>query len=95
MDIQSLIKQEGVKIIDVREKYEFETGHLPGAVNMPLSVFNNYIDEVMEVSEPQIFYCRSGNRSGQAVEFLKTKFQKEHIYNGGSLSILESFLVSH
>lgn len=55
-------------LIDVREPAEFAQGHLPGAQNIPLG----------DVSEADIqagsnIYCRSGRRSGQAVEILKEK----------------------
>ena len=34
--------EEKITIIDVREGYEFDYGHVPGAVNLPLSEFENY-----------------------------------------------------
>jgi rhodanese-related sulfurtransferase len=93
MDIQEILKQEKVNIIDVRESYEYNVGHVEGAVNMPLSQFQNFVDVIKKMEGKKVFYCRSGNRSGQAVAFLKTLGVKE-VYNGGSLSLMNSFLVA-
>lgn len=50
-------------IIDVREVAEFESGHVEGAINMPLSTI-----ECLNFNKNTkiAVYCRSGNRSEQA-----------------------------
>lgn len=53
-------------LIDVRESDEYESGHVPGAVNIPLSEFTNRIKEVP--NKLVYFICRSGGRSMQACE---------------------------
>lgn len=53
-------------LIDVRESDEYESGHVPGAVNIPLSEFTNRIKEVPK--KLVYFICRSGGRSMQACE---------------------------
>lgn len=60
-------KQKGAQIIDVREPGEYTSGHLPGAVNIPLGQLPNRTDEV---KEPVVLVCASGNRSGQAAQYL-------------------------
>lgn len=60
-------KQKGAQIIDVREPGEYTRGHLPGAVNIPLGQLPNRTDEV---EEPVLLVCASGNRSGQAAQYL-------------------------
>jgi rhodanese-related sulfurtransferase len=59
-------------LIDVRDISEFDAGHLPNAENIP---FN---DGTLEATIPSLdptvaygVYCRSGSRSGQAVELMK------------------------
>jgi phage shock protein E len=59
-------------LIDVRDVEEFATGHLPNATNIP---FN---DGTLAAQIPSLdpngaygVYCRSGNRSGQAVALMK------------------------
>ena len=46
-----------VTIIDVRSYTEYETGHLPGAVSMPLEELSSRIDELLGANEV-VAYCR-------------------------------------
>lgn len=56
-------------MIDVREVDEFAAGHIPGAINMPLSNFMNLYQQIPQEEEVALI-CRSANRSGRAQEFL-------------------------
>ena len=84
MNLQQIIQQSEPLIIDVREPFEFEMGHVDGAKNIPLGQIPGHIDEFRTVEKPIIFYCRSGMRSGQAVAFLGGLGVRD-IYNGGGL----------
>ena len=53
-------------IIDVREKDEFEMGHLINAINIPLSELRDRVDEVPK-DRPIYLHCRSSQRSYNAV----------------------------
>jgi rhodanese-related sulfurtransferase len=55
-------------LIDVREVQEFQQGHLPGAVNLPLSELQMRFNEVQR-DKPIVLVCRSGGRSAMAAEF--------------------------
>lgn len=61
-------KNENYVLIDVREDYEFNEGHIPGAVNIPLG---NIDSITYSTSRTIIVYCKSGNRSNQAAIKLK------------------------
>ncbi len=87
MDLKQLLQQQNTTIVDVREPYEFEELHLDGAVNIPLSVLPLKVEEFRQMSRPIVLYCRTGNRSGQAVKFL-TASGIEEVYNGGGLEDL-------
>ncbi|MCF8238938.1 MAG: rhodanese-like domain-containing protein [Saprospiraceae bacterium] len=84
MNLQQLIQQSEPIIIDVREPFEFEMGHVDGARNIPLGHIPGHIDEFRSLEKSIIFYCRSGMRSGQAVAFLGG-LGVHDIYNGGGL----------
>jgi sulfur-carrier protein adenylyltransferase/sulfurtransferase len=56
---------EAPPLIDVRERWEFDTGHLPDAVNIPMSELPQRIGEIPRVGGP-VFICRSGGRSLRA-----------------------------
>jgi phage shock protein E len=59
-------------IIDVRTPEEFAAGHLDGALlyNVQDPAFDAKIAD-LDPSIPYVVYCRSGNRSAQAVERMK------------------------
>lgn len=84
MDLQKIINQEKITIIDVREPYEFASGHADRAINIPLSSIHQKVNEIKEIGTPVIVYCRSGMRSANAMGFLKAQGVKE-VFNGGSL----------
>lgn len=66
-------------IIDVREKGEFEAGHLLQAKNIPLSEFRDRLDEI-PTDQPVYIHCRSGQRSYNVVAALNNLGYK-NIYN--------------
>ena len=63
--------QEGFVILDVREQYEYDESHIPGAVLLPLGQVEEKAQEVLPDKEQLILvYCRSGRRSKQAADAL-------------------------
>jgi rhodanese-related sulfurtransferase len=64
-------KQDSTKVvyIDVRETYEFESGHIKGMENVPLSTLKSDYNKIPKDAEV-VLICRSGNRSKQAAEIL-------------------------
>jgi rhodanese-related sulfurtransferase len=76
-------KKSGVILIDVREPHEYKTGHIPTAVNIPLSQLNSRIKEISSKNDV-LLYCRSGMRSKQAAKILsKHGFAKMAHLRGG------------
>lgn len=64
-------RNEAVKIIDVRTPEEFAAGHVEGAVNIDIHS-PDFASQIQQL-DPQgnyAVYCRSGNRSTQAVQFM-------------------------
>ena len=72
-------------IIDVREPGEFSMGCVEGSTNIPLGQVPEKVEEFKEMKKPLVLCCASGNRSGQAVQFLAAN-GVEDIYNGGGWS---------
>lgn len=64
-------KTPNAKLIDVREADEYAAGHIPASINLPLSKIESAQGEITDLDTPLFVYCRSGNRSGQAVAWLK------------------------
>ena len=62
-------RKDDLNIIDVREAGEFSSGHIPGAINVPLSEFAQHLDKIDKDKE-QYVVCLSGARSSVACDFL-------------------------
>ena len=61
--------ESGSLVVDVREPDEYVSGHIPGAILVPLSTVLENSSEF--VSEDTVYVvCRSGGRSMQACELL-------------------------
>lgn len=71
--------EQGITIVDVRTPEEYNAGHIPNALLIPLQELEARIDE-FSADEQYLIVCRSGNRSAQASEIL-TKNGMKHIYN--------------
>ncbi|MCC6584903.1 MAG: rhodanese-like domain-containing protein [Chitinophagales bacterium] len=69
-------------IIDVRSYAEYMGGHVAGSINIPLQDLPQHLDEIKSMPQPIILCCASGNRSGQAMMFLRN--QGINCENGGS-----------
>lgn len=65
-------EQQGHMLIDVREAHEFKGGHIPGAVNIPLSQIHARVNEIPK-DGPVFLYCQSGMRSKGAGKLLAKK----------------------
>ena len=64
-------ESEGYILLDVRTKEEYESGYIPGAINILLSDINgNVVSSLPDKSRMILVYCRSGNRSRQASDKL-------------------------
>ena len=79
-----MLVEEGGQLIDVRTPGEFATGHIKGAVNIPLNTLSDRLGE-LDKSTGVVLYCRSGQRSGNAARVLEAAgFQNVH--NLGAMS---------
>lgn len=58
-------------LLDVRSPDEFATGHLRGALNVPVQELNERLAELGARDRPVAIYCRSGRRSAVATQLLR------------------------
>ena len=61
--------KKGMMLLDVRTNKEYEGGHIPGAVHVPLSDIGDKIKKLKKDKE-LVVYCQSGNRSIWAIKRL-------------------------
>jgi rhodanese-related sulfurtransferase len=69
-EVEALWQDDAITIVDVREDFEWDAGHIPGATWIPLGELPDRLDEI-PADEPVVMVCRSGNRSSQALNFLR------------------------
>ena len=85
-NIENLLKNKEF-LLDVREEYEYQDGHIKGAINLPLREILEKKDTLPKDKDIYV-YCRSGHRSADAVNFLKSLgFEKVHNIEGGFIDI--------
>lgn len=73
-DISGMIaeKEECTILVDVREQDEYKAGHIPGAVNYPLSTLDK-TELPWEKNASIYVYCLAGTRSIKAVRYLRSQ----------------------
>ncbi len=69
-DLESILAA-GARLVDVREPDEYASGHVPGAISIPLGQVPDRIDDCCVSGETTYMICRSGARSANACEFLE------------------------
>ena len=75
-------------LIDVRSQGEFMSGHIEGALCLPLDRIQAGIAEVApDLRTPLVLYCASGARSGRAREIV-LRLGYTQVANGGGVGAL-------
>jgi hypothetical protein len=82
MNAEQIIKEKQGTIVDVRTPSEFMGGNVAGSINIPLQEIQQRMDELKNLNQPLVLCCASGNRSGQATDYLSQ--QGIECCNGGS-----------
>ena len=63
--------ERGALLLDVRTREEFASGHLAGAVNVPVGELPARAAELAPAASGIVVYCRSGARSAAAADLLR------------------------
>lgn len=83
-ELQTLI-DEGTRVVDVRTPAEYESGHIPGALNVPVNEVAAAAAE-WDTSEPIALYCATGSRSADAAATLRSLgFKTVYDLSGGMM----------
>jgi len=86
----NLINRQGARVLDVREDSEWQQGHIPDAIHIPLGQLGSRLSELDAYKgedAPLVVACRSGNRSSMAaVRLRKAGFQSVYNLEGGTMA---------
>lgn len=77
--------QAGAVLIDVRQPNEYEAGHVPGAILVPLASVPDTL-ELFASDVPTYVICRSGSRSYRACEYLEDQGIEAINIEGGTMA---------
>ena len=84
--VTMMAEQEDYVILDVRTPEEYAERHIAGAVNLPNEeIGTEPIEELPDLDQLILVYCRSGNRSKQASEKL-VKLGYTNVYEFGGIN---------
>jgi molybdopterin/thiamine biosynthesis adenylyltransferase/rhodanese-related sulfurtransferase len=80
-EARELLEAGDVALVDVRERDEWEEGHIPGATHVPRGFLESRIESAAPDRErPVLLYCAGGNRSAFAAKTLE-ELGYEHVYS--------------
>ena len=83
-DVRKLIDEGGYDIVDVREDWEWNKGHLPGARHIVLSALLSN-PAAQHIRDKTIFVCQTGERSSVASEMAVALGSKDIVnFRGGT-----------
>ena len=84
-EVVNLVNQEGAVILDIRDKAEFEQGHIVDAINIPYTNLDARVDELQKYQDkPLVIACKMGQHSGAAGTALrKAGFENVSRLRGG------------
>lgn len=77
----ALLKQ-GAVLLDVREMDEWNAGHAPQAIHIPLGELGSQVSR-MDPSQQIVIICRSGRRSDHATAALRNAGYDAYNFSGG------------
>ncbi|MGI5962584.1 MAG: rhodanese-like domain-containing protein [Lawsonibacter sp.] len=86
-EAKDLMDTQEVIVLDVREQDEYDSGHIPGAVLLPVGTINEDTAAAVipEKDTSVLVYCRSGNRSKAASSAL-AELGYTNIYEFGGIN---------
>jgi hydroxyacylglutathione hydrolase len=71
-EVEALLESGDVAVVDVRNGSEWEAGHIPGSINLPLGRLAENLDRV-PTDRPIVVHCQTGARSAVAIGLLQSR----------------------
>lgn len=71
-----------LQVIDLRQPWEYKIGHIPGAINIPVTELEQHLEEIHR-DEDVLIYCLNGTRTHRAEPILiEADFSNIYHLNG-------------
>jgi rhodanese-related sulfurtransferase len=80
--VEWLAADSGLQLIDVREDYEHQAGHIEGSRHIELNQLTSQVATIA-AERPIVFYCRVGSRSLMAAQAFRASGLQAHSMTGG------------
>ena len=74
IDIDDLKKYTNYKLIDIRSKEDYMTGHIPGSINIELNDILAFPNKYLNKNLTYVIYCDCGKTSIKLVQILKKNY---------------------
>ena len=82
-----LINRKNAVVVDVRDRKEFDSGHIVDSLNIPLSKLKQRLNELIKHKQkPLIVVCKIGQHSGEAAKVLQDAGYDQVVRLSGGLS---------
>jgi len=91
--VYTMIDRDNVHIIDVREEYEYNAGHIENAINISVNDINKINKDSISLNDVVIVYCQSGNRSRKAAQVL-IDLGYQNVYDMGGVNSWDYGLIT-
>ena len=76
------------QIVDIRTKTEYDLGHYPDSIHIPVNKINKDTVKVLDKSKPVLVYCNTGQRARYAANKLDKLGFKEVVYIDGTYNTI-------
>jgi rhodanese-related sulfurtransferase len=80
--VEWLAADSNLQLIDVREDYERQAGHIEGSRHIELNLLTSQAASIA-ADHPVVFYCRVGSRSDMAAQAFRASGFQAHSLSGG------------
>lgn len=76
------------QIVDIRTKAEYDLGHYPDSIHIPVDKINKDTVKVLDKSKPVLVYCNTGQRARYAANKLDKLGFSEVVYIDGTYNTI-------
>ena len=71
-EVRKRVENDGLRVIDTRSPEQYERGHIPGAINVPLTELPSRVDEIDWDDTDVVCACPIGQSSIQAAKLIRS-----------------------